>query len=101
MSVERNKAIFKRYVEEVWKDENLDIADEIFAEKYLSHQSDGTALERGPEDVKKFVTEYRTAFSDIEDIVEDMIGEGDRVVTRWTLRVTHTGEFRGIPATGR
>ena len=101
MSVERNNAIFRRYVEEVWKDEILDIADDIFAEKYLSHQSDGTALERGPEDVKKFVTEYRTAFSDIEDIVEDMIGEGDRVVTRWTPRVTHTGEFRGIPATGR
>ncbi len=101
MSVERNKATFRRYIEEVWKDEQLDIADEIFAEKYLSHQSDGTALERGPEDVKKFVMEYRTAFSDIEDIVEDMIGEGDRVVTRWTLRVTHTGEFRGIPATGK
>jgi non-heme chloroperoxidase len=101
MSVERNKATFRRYVEEVWKDEQLDIADEIFAQKYLSHQSDGTALERGPEDVKKFVMEYRTAFSDIEDIVEDMIGEGDRVVTRWTLRVTHTGEFRGIPATGK
>ena len=33
--------------------------------------------------------------------MEDMIGEGDRVVTRWTLRVTHTGEFRGIPATGK
>lgn len=101
MSVERNKATFRRYIEEVWKDEQLDIADEIFAEKYLSHQSDGTALERGPEDVKKFVMEYRTAFSDIEDIVEDMIGEEDRVVTRWTLRVTHTGEFRGIPATGK
>jgi non-heme chloroperoxidase len=101
MSVERNKATFRRYIEEVGKDEQLDIADEIFAEKYLSHQSDGTALERGPEDVKKFVMEYRTAFSDIEDIVEDMIGEGDRVVTRWTLRVTHTGEFRGIPATGK
>jgi non-heme chloroperoxidase len=101
MSVERNKATFRRYVEEVWKDEKLDIADEVFAEKYLSHQSDGTALERGPEDVKKFVKEYRSAFSDIENIVEDMIGEGDRVVTRWTLRVTHTGEFRGIQATGK
>jgi non-heme chloroperoxidase len=101
MSVERNKATFRRYIEEVWKDEQLDIADEVFADKYLSHQSDGTALERGPEDVKKFVMEYRSAFSDIEDIVEDMIGEGDRVVTRWTLRVTHTGEFRGIPATGK
>src|SRR5215208_1824373 len=91
----------RRYVEEVWKDEKLDIADEVFAETYLSHQSDGTTLERGPEDVKKFIMEYRSAFSDIEDIVEDMIGEGDRVATRWTLRVTHTGEFRGIPATGR
>jgi non-heme chloroperoxidase len=101
MSVERNKNTFRRYIEEVWKDEKLDIADEVFAEKYLSHQSDGTVLERGPEDVKKFVMEYRSAFSDIEDIVEDMVGEGDRVVTRWTLRVTHTGEFRGIPATGK
>jgi steroid delta-isomerase-like uncharacterized protein len=101
MSVERNKEVFRRYVEEVWKDEKLDIADEVFAERYLSHQSDGTTLERGPEDVKRFVKEYRTAFSDIEDIVEDMIGEGDKVVTRWTLRVTHTGEFRGIPATGK
>ena len=101
MSVQSNKDTFRRYVEEVWKDENLEIADEVFAGKYLSHQSDGTTLERGPEDVKKFVMEYRSAFSGIENIVEDMIGEDDRVMTRWTLRVTHTGEFRGIPATGK
>jgi steroid delta-isomerase-like uncharacterized protein len=101
MSLEKNKDTFRRYIEEVWKEENLDIADEVFAEKYLSHQSDGTALERGSEDVKKFVMEYRSAFSDIEDVVEDMIGEDDRVVTRWTLNVTHTGEFRGIPATNK
>ena len=36
MSVERNKDTFRRYVEEVWKDEQLDIADEVFADKYLS-----------------------------------------------------------------
>ena len=101
MSVENNKDTFRRYVDEVWKDQNLDIADEIFAEKYLSHQSDGTVLERGPGDVKKFVTENRSAFSDIENTVEDMIGEDDRVVNRWTLRVTHTGEFRGIPPTNK
>ena len=41
--------------------------------------------------------EYRSAFSEIDNIVEDMIGEGDRVVTRWTLHVTHTGEFRESP----
>lgn len=101
MSVEENKAAFRRYVEEVWIEEDLDFVDEIFAERYLSHQSDGSVLERGPEDVKKFVAEYRSAFSDVEDTVEDVIGEGDRVVTRWTLRATHTGEFRGIPATNK
>ena len=101
MSVESNKNTFRRYVDEVWKNENLDIADEVFAEKYLSHQSAGTTLERGPADVKKFVTEYRSAFSDIENITEDMIGENDKVVNRWTLHVTHTGEFRGIPATNK
>ncbi|HEX5849264.1 MAG TPA: alpha/beta fold hydrolase [Rubrobacter sp.] len=101
MSVQQNKETFRRYVDEVWKSENLDFADEIFAEKYLSHQSDGTTLERGPEDVKKFVMEYRSAFSDIENIAEDMIGEDDKVVNRWTLHVTHTGDFRGIPATNK
>ena len=98
MSVEKNKETFRRYVDEVWKEENLEIADEVFAERYLSHQSDGTVLERGPEDVKKFVTEYRSAFSEIENTVEDMIGEDDKVVNRWSLQATHTGDFRGIPA---
>jgi non-heme chloroperoxidase len=101
MSVERNKETFERYVDQVWKEENLDFADEVFAEKYLSHQSDGTVLERGPDDVKKFVTEYRFAFSDIENTTEDMIGEDDKVVTRWTLHATHTGDFRGVPATNK
>lgn len=100
MLVEENKVTFRRYVEEVWIEEDLDFVDEVFAEKYLSHQSDGSVLERGPEDVKKFVEEYRSAFSDVENTVEDVIGEGDKVVTRWTLRATHTGDFRGIPATG-
>lgn len=101
MSVQRNKETFRRYVEEVWIEEDMTVADEVFAQKYLSHQSDGSVLERGPEDVKKFVTEYRSAFSDVENTVEDMIGEGDRVVTRWKLQATHTGDFRGIPATGK
>lgn len=42
MSVEKNKETFRCYVDKVWKGENLDIADEIFAAKYLSHQSNGT-----------------------------------------------------------
>lgn len=101
MSLEENKAAFRRYVEKVWIEGDLDVGDEVFAEKYLSHPPDAPAEERTPEDVKRFVTEWRSAFSDTENVIEDMIGEGDKVLNRWRIQATHTGEFRGIPATGK
>jgi steroid delta-isomerase-like uncharacterized protein len=101
MSIEENKATFRRYVEEVWVKGNLDAADEIFAERYLSHPSNAPAEERTPEDVKKFVSEWRSSFSDTENVIEDMIGEGDKVLNRWRIQATHSGVFRGIPATNK
>jgi predicted ester cyclase len=43
----------------------------------------------------------RTAFPDLEKTTEDMFAEGDRVLDRVSVRCTHTGEFRGQPATGK
>jgi steroid delta-isomerase-like uncharacterized protein len=100
MSEEQNKVIFRRYVEEVGNEGNLDLADEIF-DRYLAHQSDGSVLERGPEDVKRFMGEFREGFPDFHSTIEDMVAEGDKVVTRWTMRGTHRGEFRGIAPTGK
>jgi steroid delta-isomerase-like uncharacterized protein len=97
---EENKAIFRRYVEEVGNEGNLDLVDEIFSD-YVSHQPDGSVLERGPEDVKRFMGEFRSAFPDFHTTVEDQIAEGDKVATRWTMRGTHEGEFRGIAPTGK
>jgi len=99
VSSEENKAIFRRYVEEVGNEGNLEVADEIFS-SYLAHQSDGSVLERGPEDVKKFMGEFREGFPDFHTTIEDQIAEGDRVVTRWRMKGTHRGEFRGIAPTG-
>ena len=99
MSTEENKAIFRLYVEEVGNEGNLEVADEIFG-SYLAHQSDGSVLERGPEDVKRFMSEFREAFSDFHTTIEDQIAEGDRVMTRWRMNGTHRGEFRGIAPTG-
>jgi predicted ester cyclase len=42
-----------------------------------------------------------SAFSDNEVTVDDQIAEGDKVVTRWSSKGTHSGEFFGIPATGK
>jgi predicted SnoaL-like aldol condensation-catalyzing enzyme len=61
---EENKAIFRRYLEEVFNQGNLECADEIF-DRYVSHQPDGSTLERGPEDVKRFVGEFRSVFPDV------------------------------------
>ena len=97
---EENKAIFRRYIEEVWNQTNLEVVDEIF-DRYVSHQPDGSVLERGPEDVKRFMGEFRSAFPDLHSTIEDQIAEGDRVVTRWRMRGTHEGEFRGIAPTGK
>jgi serine phosphatase RsbU (regulator of sigma subunit) len=100
VSEEENKATFRRYVEEVTNRGNFEVVDEIF-DSYLAHQPDGSVLKRGPEDVKRFMGEFRSAFSDFHSTVEDQIAEGDKVVTRWRMRGAHEGEFRGIAPTGK
>jgi serine phosphatase RsbU (regulator of sigma subunit) len=96
---EENKAIFRRYVEEAWNQSNLELADEIF-DRYLAHQPNGSVLERGPEDVRRFIGEFHSAFPDFHCAIEDQIAQDDRVMTRWRLRGTHQGEFRGLAPTG-
>jgi serine phosphatase RsbU (regulator of sigma subunit) len=96
---EQNKARFRHYLEEAWNQSNLEVVDEIF-DRYLSHQPDGSVLERGPEDVKRFVGEFRAAFPDLRINPDDQIAEGDKVVSHGTIRGTHQGEFRGMAPTG-
>jgi len=44
---------------------------------------------------------FFAAFSNIEAVVEDQVAEGDEVVSRVTLHCTHSGEYQGVPATGK
>jgi serine phosphatase RsbU (regulator of sigma subunit) len=97
-SEEENKASFRRYLEEAWNQSNLEVVDQIF-DRYISHQPNGSVHERGPEDVKRFVSEFRSAFPDLRLIIEEQIAEGDKVVSRGTIRGTHQGEFRGMAPT--
>jgi serine phosphatase RsbU (regulator of sigma subunit) len=99
-TAEENKAIFRRYIEEVPNQGNLDVADEIF-DRYVAHQADGSTLERGPEDVKRFTAEFRLAFPDLRLSIDEQIAEGDKVVNRLTLRGTQKGEFRDMAPTGK
>src|SRR5215218_523711 len=100
VTAEVNKATFRRYIEEVQNKGNLEVADEIF-DRYISHQADGSTLERGPEDVKRFTEEYRSAFPDWRISIDKQIAEGDNVVNRVTLRGTHQRQFRDMAPTGK
>jgi serine phosphatase RsbU (regulator of sigma subunit) len=97
---EENKATFRRYIEEVWNQGRLEVVDEIF-DRYLSHQPDGLTLQRGAEDVKRFVGEFRSAFPDFHISINEQLAEGDKVVVHATIRGTHQREFRGMAPTGK
>jgi steroid delta-isomerase-like uncharacterized protein len=95
---EENKALVRRGA---WAaPDNPDIIDEVYAPDLVWHEPDQDI--QGSEQAKQFVTMYKTAFPDLKATVEDQLAEGDKVVTRWTLRGTHQGEIEEFgPPTGR
>ncbi len=97
MSIEENKAIVRRHMDEVWSKGNLNVIDEICATDFFSH----SFQERGVEGLKQTIARYRIAFPDLQITIEDMIAEGDKVVIRRTLRGSHKGEFQGIAPTDK
>ena len=99
MSTEQNKAILRRFFEELFNRGDLSVADEIVAVDYLAHDP-APGETPGLQGLKEFVTSTRTAFPDVTFTIDDEIAEGDKVATRWTFRGTHQDEFAGIPASG-
>ncbi|MCK6623763.1 MAG: ester cyclase [Anaerolineae bacterium] len=103
MSTETNKAIARRFFEEIWNKGNLAVADELLALNVVLHipgQPDGDIVGLAAYKVR-VITYLRTAFPDLQSTIEEMVAEGDKVVVRWTWRATHRGEFWGVAPTGQ
>ena len=98
---EQNKAIIRRLFEELWNKGNLSLAEQLFTPNYTHHDSSSPDFGHGPESERKRATLYRTAFPDLHLTIEDIIAEGDTVMTRWTCRGTHKGDLNGIAPTGK
>jgi steroid delta-isomerase-like uncharacterized protein len=98
---ETNKALFQRYFDEGTNQGNLDVVEELFAPDYKHHDPANPDVIVGNEGVRRHIQTLRGAFPDITFQVEDMIAQGDKVVIRWTANVTHTGDYFGIPPTGK
>ncbi len=101
MSIEDNKALVRRFYEEVWNRGNLVVADDIFADDYMRHDlRPGNALS-GPAGQKKIAGDFRAAFPDLHMTVDLMIAEGDMVMARWTTEGTNAGQWGDVPPTGK
>jgi len=98
MPAEANKAIVRRYLEAVWNERDLSLVEEVVAPTMVQHIAGVTPGRAG---VKQFFGMIGAAFPDARMTIEDVIAEGDRVAWRFTIHATHTGPFRGIPATGK
>lgn len=73
---------------------------EVLHEDFVNHSAPpGMAADR--EGYRHIYGMYVNAFPDFEITVEDMVVEGDRVMTRWTARGTHQGELMDVPPTGK
>lgn len=97
---EANKLLVRRLIEDVFNEGNLGLIDELVASDYV-YREPTVGEKRGREGCKQIMTLYRTAFPDATLTIDDQIAERDTVVTRWTARGTHRGEFMGIKPTNK
>lgn len=96
-----NKAVVKRYIDEIQNGHSLDAIGEVFAEDFVDHTaSGGGAFVGGIEGLKRGYACFLEAFPDLHADVEKLIAEGDTVVAYKTLTATHSGEWLGFPASG-
>ena len=98
---EENKAILRRFIEEVLNKKNLGAADQFMAPNFVDHDPASPGAEPNIEGFKQAFGVFFTAFPDLTYTIEDIMAEGDKVVVRGTFRGTQRAEFMGIPATGK
>jgi steroid delta-isomerase-like uncharacterized protein len=102
MSVEENVNLMRRWFKEVWNDGKIQTIHDLLAPDAIAigELEDGVKL-RGPAEFVPFAQRIRGAFPDMNVVVEDVFGAGDRVVLRWSGTMTHLGDHLGMPATGK
>jgi predicted ester cyclase len=99
-AIEQNKSFIRRFWEEVFNGRKLILIDELFTTDWVYHGVAGRKL-YGQEGLKQFLTMYHNAFPDIQAKVENLIAEGDKMVSHVISRGTRKGELMGSAPTGK
>ena len=99
MTLEGNKALVRRFVDEIFVQGRPEAVEELVADDFVSHTWRSTGDGKG--DLKRAIERLSTALADSRFAVEDMIAEGDRVAVRLTAGATQVGELMGLPPSGK
>ena len=98
--LEANINLYSRVWDDIMNKGKLELFnDSNFVKDVVMHASPADVV--GIDSMKAFYANYLTGFSNIEFTIKDIFGQGDKLVKHWNFRGTHSGEFFGIPATGK
>lgn len=97
------KKILVERLHHLWNTGDLSLIPATYAPDFVAHMPRGWAISEfsGHSGIREAIDSIRSAFSDWTETVEDMIIEGDRVVTRYVSTGVHSGPFIGVPPTGK
>jgi len=99
MTTNIGKTVVRRIFEDGMNAGRIDLYQELIHPEYVNH--DFPAPVQGVEGFTNVDRMFRVAFPDLRVVIEDEVVAGDRIATRGYFTGTHTGEFMGMPATGR
>ena len=95
---EENKALMRRWIEG-FDEKNFGIVDEMATPNAVFYYPGSEPFNR--ESMQSFFKAFSSAFPDHQHTIDEQIAEGNKVVTRFTIRATHTGDLQGIAPTGK
>lgn len=99
--LEANKNVARRALAAIEKGDLKEL-NALYEPEGLVHLSNGTqTTEHGPHADLKSASPLFAAFNPRTVTIEVMVAEDDLVTVRWTLRGRHSGEYRGVPPTGK
>jgi steroid delta-isomerase-like uncharacterized protein len=99
MSIDENKAIVRRFVDQIFVQGRAETVDELLDESFVGHTWPSTGNPKA--DLKAAIERTSKGLADPEFTIEDLVAEGDRVAVRLTSAATQVGDFMGMPGSGK
>jgi steroid delta-isomerase-like uncharacterized protein len=96
MPIQENKWLVKKLFEGI-NNQDLEVLDRLLNTDFLWHGNNDQSKVDYQNDVEAVIA----AFPDAKWVIEDILGEEDRIVVRWTFRGTHRKDWEGVPASGK